>query len=96
MVYYLKANKTKMVNLLSRFGFSPTVNQARFAKMFRRRSYTLSWKEPAGFYEARLFTAGGVSHLRITHDGESKMLQVSLSVLKQLDMAEPASKLCDQ
>lgn len=96
MIYYLKANKTKMVKLLRLFGYHPTVSQARFEKMFRRRSYTLIWKEPAGFFEARLLTAGGVSHLRITHDGESKMLQVSLAVLKQLDMAEPSSKSSNQ
>lgn len=90
MVYYLKANKTKMVKLLRMHGYRPIVSQARFEKMFRRRSYTLVWKEPAGFFEARLFTAGGVSHLRITHEGESKLLRVPLSVLRQLDMAEPA------
>lgn len=96
MVYYIKANKTKMVKLLRLHGYKPIVRQAHFEKMFRRRSYTLIWKEPAGYFEARLFTAGGVSHLRITHDGESKILQISIAVLKQLDMAEPASKPCDQ
>ena len=89
MMYYLKANKTKMVKLLHRFGYKPTVSQARFEKMFRRRSYTLLWKEPTGVFDARLFTAGGISHLRIAHDGESKMLQVSLTVLMELDMVEP-------
>ena len=96
MAYYIKANKTKMVNLLRLYGYKPIVRQARFEKLFRRRSYTLIWREPKGFFEARLFTAGGISHLRITHGGESKMMQVSLTVLKQIDMVEPASKLCTQ
>lgn len=96
MIYYLKANKTKMVNLLRQLGYHPTISQARFEKMFRRRSYTLVWMEPDGFFEARLLTAGGVSHLRITHDGKSKMLQIPLALLKQLDMAEPSEKPCDQ
>lgn len=96
MVYYIKANKTKMVDLLRLYGYKPIVRQARFEKVFRRRSYTLIWKEPAGFFQARLLTAGGVSHLCITHDGEDKMLRVPLAVLKQLDMVEPVSKSCDQ
>ena len=89
MVYYLKANKTKMVKLLRRFGYHPTVSKARFEKMFRRRSYTLVWKEPSGFFDARLFTAGCACHLRIAHDSQSTMLQVSLTVLMELDMVEP-------
>ena len=96
MAYYIKANKTKMVDLLRLYGYKPIVHSARFAKMYRRRSYTLIWKEPAGFFEARLFTVGGVSHINITHDGESKMLRVPLAVLKQLDMVEPVSTSCDQ
>ena len=90
MMYYLKANKTKMVKLLRRFGHQPVVSQARFEKMFCRRSYTLLWKEPSGVFDARLFTAGGVSHLRVAHDGDSKMIQVSLTLLMELDMVEPA------
>lgn len=96
MVYYIKANKTKMVELLRLYGHKPIVRQARFEKMFRRRSYTLIWKEPVGLCEARLFAAGGVSHLRITHDGGSKILRIPLDVLKQLDMVEPASTNCNQ
>lgn len=96
MIYALKANKTKMAQLLRMHGYKPVISQARFAKLFRRRSYTLVWKEPAGVFEARLFTAGGVSHLRITHEGESKILQVPLSALKQLSMAEPVNESCAQ
>ena len=96
MAYYVKANKTKMVELLRLYGYKPIVHSARFEKMFRRRSYTLIWKEPAGFFEASLFTAGGVSHLSVTHDGENKMLRVPLAVLKRLNMVEPVSASCNQ
>lgn len=98
MVYYLKANKTKMVKLLRDKGYKPTIKKAQYEKAFRARSFWLTWLESDGMYQALLMTAGGRTYLRVrnlTTDDE-KMVHIPLAVLKQLDMAEPAGEPCDQ
>lgn len=87
---YLRANKTNMVKLIRTKGFSPTVKKARFEKAFRARSYWLRWREPNGFHEALLMTAGGKAYLRITNQTTNKegMLHIPLAELEKFDLVE--------
>lgn len=43
-VMYLKANKTSFVKLLCDHGYKPTVRRAKMEKLFRARTWWLSWK----------------------------------------------------
>lgn len=45
MAFYLKANKTKMVNLIRLKGYKPTLRRSHYEKAFRARTYWLSWME---------------------------------------------------
>lgn len=89
-VKYLRANKTNMVKLIRTKGFSPTVKRARFEKAFRARSYWLRWKEPSGFHEALLMTAGGRTYLRIVNQttNQEGMHHIPLSELEKFDLVE--------
>lgn len=90
--YVITANKTKMVSLLCGRGYRPTVRSAYFRKLYRRRSYTLIWKQPAGQYEAYLSAVAGKPVLRITHAGESKCITLTMTELDKYNMKEELVK----
>ena len=95
MAIYLKANKTKMVQLLRDKGYTPTIKRAKFEKAFRTRSFWLTWLESDGMYEALLMTAGGQSYLRLrnlTAGGEDKFIHVPLAELEKYQMTEVINK----
>ena len=79
-VRYLRANKTKMVKLFRSLGYHPTVKSARFEKLFRRRSYWLTWMEPSGAHRALLTTAAGRPFVSITHWDSEKIINLTLEV----------------
>lgn len=87
---YLRANKTKMVNLIRAKGYRPTIKRARYEKAFRARSFWLTWLESDGLYEALLMTAGGRTYLRITNKttDEEKMIHIPLAELVKYDLVE--------
>lgn len=89
-VMYLRANKTNMVKLIRTKGFTPTIKRARFEKAFRSRSYWLRWREPSGFHEALLMTAGGRTYLRITNQttNQEGMQHIPLTELEKFNLVE--------
>ena len=89
-VRYLRANKTNMVKLIRTKGFTPTVKRARFEKAFRARSFWLRWREPSGFHEALLMTAGGRTDLRIKNHTTNPegMHHIPLAELEKFDLVE--------
>lgn len=95
MAIYLRANKTKMVQLLRDKGYTPTIKRARFEKAFRARSFWLTWMESSGMLEALLMTAGGRTYLRVrnlTDGGEDKFIHVPLAELEKYQMTEEVNR----
>lgn len=90
MACYIKANKTKMVNLIRAKGYHPTVRRAHYEKAFRARSYWLSWLEGDGLYKALLMAAGGRAYLRVSNQtaGEEKMIHIPIEELRKFQMTE--------
>ena len=90
MAFYLKANKTKMVNLIRLNGYKPTLRQSRYEKAFRARTYWLSWMENDCLYRASLMTAGGRTYLRVINQttNADKMIHIPFDELKQYEMLE--------
>lgn len=85
---YLRANKTKMVKLLRSLGYHPTVKSARYEKLFRRRSYWLTWMEPSGAHRALLTTAAGRPFISVTHWDSEKIINLTLETLEKYDLVE--------
>ena len=84
----LKANKTKMVKLLRALGYHPTVKSARYEKLFRRRSFWLTWMEPSGAHRALLTTAAGRPFISITHWDSEKIINLTQEALEKFDLVE--------
>lgn len=86
---YIKANKTSFVKLLCAHGYTPTVRRAKLDKLFRARTWWLSWKQPEGEYEASLSAAGGRPFIRIKGpDALDKIIPLDISELEKLGMVE--------
>lgn len=86
---YLKANKTSFVNLLCDHGYKPTVRRAKLEKLFRARTWWLSWKQPEGAYEASLSSAGGRPFMRIKGPKDlDKIIPLDIGELEKLGMVE--------
>lgn len=95
MAIYLRANKTKMVQLLKDKGYTPTIKRAKFEKAFRARSFWLTWTQSDEMLEALLMTAGGRSYLRVrnlTAGGEDKFIHVPLAELEKYQMTEEVNR----
>lgn len=95
IITVLKANKTKMVQLLRAKGYKPTIKRAHFEKAFRARSYWLTWIESDGMHEALLMTAGGRTYLRVrnlTTGAEEEMIHIPLGELEKYNMKEEIEK----
>lgn len=90
MALYLKANKTKMANLIQSKGYKPTIRRAHYEKAFRARSYWLTWLENDHFYEALIMTAGGRTYLRVTDKttGAEEMIHIPIDELRKYEMLE--------
>lgn len=86
---YLKANKTSFVKLLCDHGYKPTVRRAKMEKLFRARTWWLSWKQSEGAYEASISAAGGRPFMRIKGpDDLDKIISLDIGELKKLGMVE--------
>lgn len=86
---FIKANKTSFVKLLCAHDFKPTVRRAKLEKLFRARTWWLSWKQPEGEYEASLSSAGGRPFMRIKGPGDlDQIITLDISELEKLGMVE--------
>lgn len=90
MAFYLKANKTKMVNLIRLKGYKPTLRRSHYEKAFRARTYWLSWMENDCLYKASLMTAGGRTYLRVINQttNAEKMFHIPIEELRKHEMLE--------
>lgn len=87
MASLLSANKTKMVRLLYRYGYHPTVRGAQFEKIGPKHlSFRLTWMQPEGRYQAYLTTVAGRPYCEVSICDQKKTVAVTFSDLHDLDM----------
>ena len=86
---YLKANKSSFVSLLCAHGYKPTVRRSKLQKLFRARTWWLTWNQPEGEYEASISSAGGKPFMRIKGPKDlDKIITLDIGELEKLGMVE--------